>query len=217
MNTITKWLKDGGSKYYEILGTKFLITWKTHLNKEMLKNWLSAIKEIEDIYISHHLPDNDFNYEHTTCVICFKHQLQKKRKDSLTYENIEAFFKRIISTEEAWNAVLSYVKQSEIQARKIQEDESKEHNVCEEVKSEEVNVPKHYEQEPKIEVNTEPLRVKEMEKEVKKLKKNFANLEERLRIMEEKTSEMRIQMVTMKDVNKFAKESEMNKKIKKLG
>ena len=62
---LANYVKEGGSKHFGILGTQFLITYKTYLNKENLKRWLSTFEEIVNIYIAYHNPDKDFNYLHT--------------------------------------------------------------------------------------------------------------------------------------------------------
>ena len=120
-------LRSNESETYQVRGTKFLLTWRTHLDKERLKTWLSEFSDIRDIHIAHELPDTDFNFEHTNCAICFEKRVSRKEKNAFnvwnhkaddgTNDNIQSIVNNIKASKEDWNKVCCYVNKSNIEEK----------------------------------------------------------------------------------------------------
>ena len=124
MEELAKNVREGGSKDYDICGTKFLLTWRSHLDKDILKTWLAGeFGNIREIYICWENADDDFNYEHTHCAVCFEKRVLRKEKNTFnvwhhksddgTNDNIQSTFKNIKPSKDDWNKVCCYVSKSD--------------------------------------------------------------------------------------------------------
>ena len=89
-----------------------MITWRSHLDKNLLKQWLAdEFGDIKEIYIAHEPPDTRYNYEHTTCVLHFKERVRQKYKiafnvwyhqaDDGTNDNIQSDVQNILRSKES--------------------------------------------------------------------------------------------------------------------
>ena len=76
-------VREGVDKHYGIRGTKFLITWESRLEKNILTNWLiTNFGSIREFHIA-------YNDTHTHCVIWFEKQVSRKDKNAFNYYNIQ--------------------------------------------------------------------------------------------------------------------------------
>lgn len=94
---------------------KCMLTYRTHLNKEAYKTWLSEKlkgKKVKTIHLAHETGDKHHNYLHTHVVLDFGYQHQTTNVHWFDFEGIHPNVKKIL-TPTHWNNCLIYLSKED--------------------------------------------------------------------------------------------------------
>ena len=119
-------VRENSDKNYSIRGKKFLLTYRTHLDKDRIFKFLeSSIGEIKEIHIGWEDKDDEFKYEHTHVALWLKQRASSNIKnivnvwehkdDDGTNENIHPEILNVCASRKDWLRVCQYISKKDIE------------------------------------------------------------------------------------------------------
>lgn len=114
---------------FRIQNQKVLLTYKTHIDKERLKAFLTTVSKnkLKKCYIAHENGSDDpiTPYEHTHCVVDFGFALQSRNSRFLDYEGIHPHISKI-TTAVNWKKACQYITKEDKTVSIEKEDKGNE-------------------------------------------------------------------------------------------
>lgn len=93
---------------FRLQGKKYMITYKTHLDKNKFREWLNLKRPCTMLYVAHETGDTKNPYEHSHVLIEFEKAVNWTGADCLDYEGIHPNIKGI-KTKKHWENSIIYM------------------------------------------------------------------------------------------------------------